>query len=136
MWRVAIPRGWQELASAGGSEVVMPMVQCNLRPLGGMILVQCEMDGLVRDAVGMPKRTTLLLPPTTKANMKVATVLRAGEGGTTQFGAAIPMPVKAGDRVLIMAARLLPVDEMDSTVCLAISGDVFAVIEDAPEVLQ
>lgn len=94
----------------------------SLRPLGDRLLVQrIEQEETLKGGI--------ILPESAKKKQEVAVVVAIGSGKITDDGKTLPMPVKAGDKVLMdkYSGQEVTVDDEEYVVLRA--GDVIATIE-------
>ncbi len=95
----------------------------SLRPLGDRLLVQrVEQKETLKGGI--------ILPDSAKKKQEVAIVVTIGSGKITDDGKTLPMPVKAGDKVLMdkYSGQEVTVDDEEYVVLRA--GDIIATIEE------
>ena len=96
--------------------------KATLRPLGNRILVQrLEEEKELKGGI--------ILPDTAKKKQEIAVVIAVGPGKVTKEGKTLPMPVKAGDKILMDKYSGQEVNIDDEEYVVVRSDDVIARVE-------
>jgi len=94
----------------------------NLKPLGNRVLVKrLEADDALKGGI--------ILPDSAKKKQEKAKVLAIGNGKKDKDGQEIPIPVKAGDVVLIDKYSGTEVTIEDEEYIIVRSDDIIAIVE-------
>jgi len=96
--------------------------QVKLKPLGDRVLVKrCEAEDTLKGGI--------ILPDTAKKKQETAEVIAMGEGKKDKEGKLIPIPVKAGDMILIEKYAGQEVTLDDEEYIIVRASDIIAIVK-------